>query len=93
MQVNNVEVQLESFAIEMPSTIQAGPTQFNVINTSNLTHNIAISGQGISESFDEVLQPGESKSMQVNLAAGEYRVWCPVGNHAERGMEMTLLVE
>ncbi len=88
-----VSVQLDDFSIEMPRTLPAGPTTFRVTNVGAVEHNFEVEGQGIEEEFDENLEPGESRTMEVDLEAGEYRVYCPVGDHEDRGMTLMLTVE
>ncbi len=87
-----VQVSLVDGAIEMPATMPAGLTTFEVTNNGTTAHNFEIEGQGIDEELERDLAPGESMSMQVELMEGEYEVYCPVGRHAERGMAMTLTV-
>lgn len=86
------QVVLTSYAIEMPTTLPEGTTLLTVRNESDMEHNFEIEGQGIEKEFDEPLQPGEVKTMEVTLVPGEYRVYCPVGDHATQGMELTLTV-
>lgn len=91
--VNRVEVELDSYAILMPETLPAGPTEFVVTNVNDQeTHNFEIEGQGIEMGFEEDLQPGEAGVLQVDLAPGEYTVYCPVGDHEQQGMVLTLTV-
>jgi uncharacterized cupredoxin-like copper-binding protein len=40
----------------------------------------------------ENLAPGASGTLTVDLAAGTYEVYCPVGNHADEGMRVDLTV-
>lgn len=87
-----VQVSLVDGAIEMPNTLPAGLTTFEVTNNGTNEHNFEIDGQGLEEEFDHDLAPGESMSMQVELVEGEYDVYCPVGRHAEHGMRLTLAV-
>lgn len=51
-----------------------------------------IGGQETEWSIDS-LQPGDSETLTANLQPGTYTVYCPVGNHREQGMEMTITVE
>jgi hypothetical protein len=87
-----VPVSLVEFEIRMPGELPAGLITFVVTNDGARQHNFAIEGQGIEEAFEQNLQPGESNTMVVELAPGEYRVYCPVGNHAGQGMELALTV-
>jgi glucose/arabinose dehydrogenase/uncharacterized cupredoxin-like copper-binding protein len=87
-----VDVSLTEFSIEMPDTLPAGPTTFRITNDGTVEHNFEIEGQGIEEEFDENLQPGETRELQVDLEAGAYEVYCPVGNHRDQGMSLELAV-
>jgi glucose/arabinose dehydrogenase len=87
-----VQVTLTEFAIEMPTELSAGSTTFEVTNAGTIEHNFEIEGQGIEQEFEQNLQPGETKTMTVDLPPGTYEVYCPVGNHAEQGMETELTV-
>lgn len=55
-------------------------------------HDFEIEGQGIEDVFEQNLQPGETQTLQVDLAPGEYTVYCPVGDHRKQGMELALTV-
>jgi len=92
MTVNEVEVKLVDFSIQMPNTLPAKQTNFRVTNNGQTAHNFEIEGQGIEKKFDQNLQPGATESLMVDLKAGEYTIYCPVGNHAERGMKTMLTV-
>ena len=91
-QSNEVPVSLVDGAIEMPDTLPAGPTSFVVTNNGPHEHDFGIEGQGIDASFGVDMQPGETLTLEVNLTPGTYYVYCPVGNHAANGMEMSLTV-
>ena len=89
---NVVSVELVEFEIRMPDELPAGETTFEVTNAGETEHNFEIEGQGIEEAFEENLQPGETRSMTVDLEPGTYEVYCPVGNHAAQGMRLELTV-
>lgn len=91
-EMETVEVMLVDGEIQMPDTLAAGMYMFDVTNDGELPHNLAIEGQGMEAALDEDLQPGETAMLSVELEAGEYEVYCPVGDHAEQGMQMTLTV-
>jgi uncharacterized cupredoxin-like copper-binding protein len=90
---NMVEVSLIDGEIEMPQQLSAGPVTFNVTNNGTTEHGFDIEGQDVEEEIEGNLQPGESGSLTVELAAGEYRAYCPVDDHASMGMEVMVTVE
>jgi uncharacterized cupredoxin-like copper-binding protein len=89
---DTVQVSLVDGAIVMPEGLTAGPTTFVVTNDGTIEHNFEIEGQGIEAVLAENLPPGETMSLAAELAPGEYRVYCPVDDHAAQGMELTLTV-
>lgn len=93
-EANTVQVGLIEWAIEMPNELPAGPTTFVVTNQGTVEHNFEIENEemGFEEVFAQNLAPGETMTMTVDLQPGEYYVYCPIGNHAARGMELTLTV-
>lgn len=90
-----IEVELVSYEIHMPETLQAGTISFHVVNNSeDDEHSMKVEGQGIEEELEPHLQPGEEGTLTVDLAPGTYRVYCPVDDHAEEhGMEIEITVE
>lgn len=90
---NAVNVRMVDYSFEMPNQIAAGSVTFNVENAGEHKHNFEIEGQGIEKELEEDLEPGQRGTLRVDLQPGRYRVYCPVGDHAEkRGMETTLTV-
>jgi plastocyanin len=88
-----VEVSGTEYSFD-PSDIQldaAGNYTFHLTNAGNEDHALEIEGQGIEEGTD-VIGGGESADVTVDLAEGEYEIYCPVGNHRDMGMEGTLSV-
>lgn len=91
---NQVQVSLLEWAINMPAEIPAGETVFVISNDGGFAHNFAIENEsmGVESVFDQNLEPGDVREMTIDLAPAEYRVYCPVGNHAAEGMDMILTV-
>lgn len=72
-----------------PSTVtidKAGTYAFEATNDGQTDHALEIEGEGV-EAETETLAPGESGSVTVDLEAGTYEMYCPVGNHKDLGME------
>jgi len=88
-----VDVSATEFAFN-PADLEldaAGTYTFHLTNAGEFEHALEIDGQGIEEETS-VIGGGESADVTVDLAEGEYEIYCPVGNHREMGMEGTLVV-
>lgn len=86
------EVHLIEHQIHMPRSVPAGQVTFRIENGGKEDHAFEIEGNGVHRAT-EVLKPGNSTSMIVDLRPGTYTVYCPVGNHADKGMKTTLQVQ
>jgi plastocyanin len=60
-------------------------------NPSSVPHAIELEGEGLEEEGKTVGKGGVSK-VTVDLEAGRYEYYCPVGNHKDAGMEGSLTV-
>jgi uncharacterized cupredoxin-like copper-binding protein len=69
-----------------------GTYLFRASNSGEAEHALEIEGEGIEEETEDI-QPGESTLLEVNLDPGIYKLYCPVGDHEERGMVGTVTVE
>jgi plastocyanin len=87
-----VEVSLVEFNILMPANLEPGPTTFVVTNDGTMDHNFALEGNGLDESFDANLAPGETRELTVDLGTGDYVAYCPIAGHRGLGMEILLAV-
>lgn len=89
-----VPVSLTEFAIDMPTSLPAGPVVFTIRNDGSAPHNFVIEGDGVEGRLPARVAPGTSATLELDLPAGTYTVYCPVGNGAHRaqGMELTLTV-
>jgi plastocyanin len=71
---------------------KAGTVTINFDNQSqSVPHAVEIEGNGVEEKSDTVT--GGKASVTADLKAGEYKFYCPVGNHAQAGMEGVLKVQ
>jgi uncharacterized cupredoxin-like copper-binding protein len=68
-----------------------GSTTFKVTNTGKELHNFEIEGNGIEKRVGK-LNPGETKTLLVELKPGKYEVYCPVPGHKSHGMSLDLTV-
>jgi len=85
------EVHLIEYAVHVPATLTAGRTGFNVENGGKEDHAFVIEGNGVREET-EVLKQGGTSSVTVDLKPGTYTVYCPVKDHAQKGMKTTVTV-
>ena len=92
--IATIEVQETEFSLA-PSEMTLHPPGtyvFRAVNSGTVEHALEIEGEGIEEETEEIA-PGESTELEVNLDPGTYKLYCPVGNHEERGMTGTLTVQ
>ena len=87
-----VEVHLTEYMVDMPKTLPAGPTTFAIHDDGHKTHSFKIEGPGIDELLSKPVHPHETGTLQLTLQPGEYKVYCPIGNHSAKGMTMALKV-
>jgi uncharacterized cupredoxin-like copper-binding protein len=82
------------FAIELPQTeLAAGSYTIEVVNEGDANHDLVIEDAGGTEvAASEVIQPGQSGTVEVSLQPGEYVFYCSIGNHREMGMEVAVTV-
>ena len=91
--IDTIEVNETEFSLD-PADItldQPGTYVFRAVNGGNAVHSLEIEGQGIEEETPNI-QPRENSELKVNLDPGTYKLYCPVGNHEERGMVGTVTV-
>ena len=72
-------------------TAEAGSVTFKYTNPSQVPHAFEVEGNGV-EGETETITASDA-SVTVELEAGTYTYYCPVGQHREAGMEGTLTVE
>ncbi|HEU4520489.1 MAG TPA: hypothetical protein VFT12_00705 [Thermoanaerobaculia bacterium] len=86
-------VHLIEYAIHMPQTINAGSQTFRIENAGKEIHSFEIEGNGVHASLPSPLSAGSRGQLDVNLPPGTYTVYCPVEDHRQRGMSMTVTVK
>jgi len=80
------------FKIQLPATKMAPATvDVQVTNKGKTIHNLVIKGPGVSKSTKD-LNPGGQDSIQVQLKAGTYELYCSIPGHKELGMDAKLQV-
>lgn len=89
---DEVPVSLMEFAIDLPSTLPAGPVTFAVTNDGTITHSFEIENESLEEELETPLDPGQTGLLTVDLAPGTFEIYCPIGNHADNGMRTEVTV-
>src|SRR3712207_4115878 len=92
--VKTIRIEETEFRLQ-PAEItldKPGTYVFKAVNSGDTVHALEVEGEGIEEETQEI-QPGQSATLKVELAAGTYELYCPVGGHKEEGMEGTLTVK
>jgi uncharacterized cupredoxin-like copper-binding protein len=82
-----VNVVAEDFLFSLDaSQAAAGAVTFVVRNEGDMPHDFAIQGPG-ADAKTPMLEPGESATLEVTLAAGTYEYICTIPGHAVLGMQ------
>lgn len=71
---------------------KAGNVTFEVLNTSPVSHNFVVDGNGVKAVSKNFRGQTPQYLSLLNLAAGEYLIVCTVPGHREAGMVAKLLV-
>ncbi|MGQ0814867.1 MAG: cupredoxin domain-containing protein [Gemmatimonadota bacterium] len=92
----HVEATLNEWRVQLSvDTVAAGPVQFMIRNSGQVTHAFEVEGEGLEEEIDDI-QAGANATLTVNLRPGTYEVYCPrdddAGNHKAKGMTTQLIV-
>jgi len=80
-----VEVRLRDGAVDLPSSLPAGPTTFVVSNDGPEERGFGIAGRGIDRALAHPLAPGESGELEVDLEPGTYFVSDRAAHGGEHG--------
>jgi len=89
-----VGVVLREFEFEpRPLKVKAGKVRFLLMNRGSVEHDFMI--PEIMEAMGhekDLVQPGKTKAIEVDLKPGTYEVICTVAGHQEAGMKATIEV-
>jgi len=89
-----VKVNLSEWKVQLsPARVPPGPVTLEVSNAGTIPHAFEIEGAGLEKSTPQ-LQPGATVTMKLDLRAGSYEAYCPVGkgSHKMLGMMSHLAV-
>ncbi len=89
-----LSASLVDYAIELPEQeLAAGSYAIEVTNDGSASHDLVIEDADGSEvAASEIMPPGQSGTVEVDLVPGEYVFYCSVGNHRGMGMELAVTV-
>jgi hypothetical protein len=73
-------------------TLPAGVVRLVVHNTGHVAHALSLSGPGLATRTTGTIQPGATKTLQVTVGGGTFKMWCPVPRHAASGMKTSISV-
>lgn len=94
VQASTVTVKLSEWKVELSRpAIGPGPVTFVVKNTGTIPHQFEVEGKGIEKETPQIA-PGDSTVLTLDLKAGDYEVYCPIGDgsHQKLGMKAKLHV-
>jgi hypothetical protein len=84
-----VHVSLSEWKVSLtPKEVPPGPVVFEVSNSGSIPHALEIEGRGIEKSTSRIL-PGASATLTLELRAGTYEAYCPVGRGSHKMLGMT----
>jgi len=81
----NVAVVINDNSIDVPDTVTAGATTFEITNRGTERHSLAIAREGgeAEADLDAELGPGETATLEYDLKEGQYSVYCPMDEHKD----------
>lgn len=91
---HTVQVSLSEWAVSLtPAVVPPGSVVFEVTNAGKVPHALEIEGGGIEKKTSSIM-PGASETLTLDLRAGTYEAYCPVGkgSHKKLGMANHLSV-
>lgn len=91
---STVKVNLSEWKVQLdPTKVPPGPVVFEVTNTGTIPHAFEVEGRSLEKSTPRI-QPGASVTLKLDLRAGSYEAYCPVGKgaHKMQGMMNHLMV-
>ncbi|WP_062304855.1 cupredoxin domain-containing protein [Demequina subtropica] len=84
-----VDVSATEYAFAASATdVPAGPVELVLTNDGAMGHDLVLEGD--PGGATAVIEPGETDSFEVTLEPGTYTLYCSVGDHRTRGMEIEI---
>jgi uncharacterized cupredoxin-like copper-binding protein len=89
-----VELVAKEFVlIPKDTAVQAGNVTLIVKNQGAIEHNLVVDiqrGQPVAQIA--IIEPGETRRVEISLRPGTYRLYCNLPGHEDAGMVATLRV-
>ncbi len=92
--VATIEVEETEYELNPanPGVESAGLVKFEVTNAGKIGHALEVEGPD-GEVETEEIAPGDTAMIEADLnKPGSYRWYCPIGDHADQGMDGQILV-
>ena len=90
-----VEIDLDEYSILMEARVPAGPVTLRLANLGFEEHNllfVVLESDSTVWETESRLSPGERRTVELDLVAGEYRAVCDFSGHEDRGMIWNFVV-
>ena len=85
---STVKVALSEWKVQLtPAEVPAGPVVFEVTNSGTIPHAYEVEGRGLEKSTPQI-KPGATATLQLDLRAGSYETYCPVGKGSHKMLGM-----
>ena len=83
-----VQVSLSEWKVMLtPAAVSPGAVVFQVTNAGTIPHAFEVEGLGLEKSIPQ-LQPGASATLELDLRAGRYEAYCPIGKDSHKMLGM-----
>ncbi len=91
---HTIPVSETEFKITVPAQkVAPGKVTFAVRNVGKIQHDLVVSGPGVTGAAKTpLINPGQTATLAVTLAAGSYTLYCSVPGHRAAGMVAKLTV-
>jgi hypothetical protein len=85
---STVKVNLSEWKVQLsPASVPSGPVLFEVSNVGKIPHALEVEGRGLEKSTPQI-KPGATITLKLDLRAGSYEAYCPVGKGSHKMLGM-----
>jgi hypothetical protein len=85
---HTVQVRLSEWKVRLsPARIPSGRVIFEVSNAGTIPHAFEVEGNGTEQSTSQI-RPGATATLELDLRAGSYEAYCPVGRNSHKMLGM-----